>query len=139
LAEFFLAYARMVGKDALPSISSTGLKDRLVRRLDRAMGRMHDSLEQHLPGFEPARFIGRATRVLLRRSRRLLFGASPDFSDWNLAKYARRGRLNTRRAKEQLGYVPRISRAEGMRLTELWLRDQRVIPCRNGERGASAP
>jgi len=51
-------------------------------------------------------------------------------SDWDLIKYSRRGRLNTSKAKKQLGYVPRISRSEGMRLTELWLRDQRIIPCK---------
>lgn len=128
-AEFFLGYARMVGLSSLPSISSTGLKDRAARRLDHALSRFLDYLEQHLPGFEPARFSCRATRFLLRRLRRWLFGSLPDFSDWDLIKYARRGRLNTSKARKQLGYVPGIRRSEGMRLTELWLRDQRIIPC----------
>ena len=127
-AEFFLAYARMAGVSALPSISSTGLKDRAVRHLDRALGGFYDFLDSHMPSFEPARFSCRAARLILRRLRRVLFGSSPGFSDWDLSKYARRGRLNTRKAKEQLGYVPRIARSEGMRLTELWLRDQRIIP-----------
>ncbi|HLJ93374.1 MAG TPA: NAD-dependent epimerase/dehydratase family protein [Gemmataceae bacterium] len=128
-AEFFLAYARMVGKTALPSVSATGLKDRAARRLEHSLGQLQDFLEQHLPRFEPARFSFRATRFLLRRVRRVLFGGSVQFSDWDLLKYSRRGGLNTSKAKEQLGYIPRISRTEGMRLTESWLRAQRIIPC----------
>jgi nucleoside-diphosphate-sugar epimerase len=128
-AEFFLAYANMVGVRALPSISSTGLKDRALRRLERGLERFHDFLNTRTPGFEPARFSFRGTRFLLRRVQRLLFASSPGFSEWDLLKYSRRGGLNTSKAKEQLGYVPRINRSEGMRLTERWLRDQRIIPC----------
>lgn len=127
-ADFFLAYAAMVGVRSVPSISATGLKDRAARRLNRALGRFHDFLGDHLPGFEPARLSCRATRLLLRRGRRVLFGSAPDFSEWDLSKYARRGTLNINKAREQLGYIPRISRSEGMRLTEAWLRDQRIIP-----------
>jgi nucleoside-diphosphate-sugar epimerase len=128
-ADFFLAYARMVGVHTLPSVPSTRLQDDPIRRLDRAAGRFHDWLGCCMPGFRPARLAFQATRVIVRRTRRLLFGPAPVFSDWDLCKYARRGRLNTSRAKDQLGYVPRITRSEGMRLTELWLRDQRIIPC----------
>jgi nucleoside-diphosphate-sugar epimerase len=127
-ADFFLAYARMVGIHSLRSISSTGPVDRAARRLERGLGRLLGFLEQHVPSFEPARFSFRASRFLLRRVQRLLFGSSPGFSDWDLLKYARRGRLNTSRARQRLGYAPRISRPEGMRLTECWLRDQRIIP-----------
>jgi nucleoside-diphosphate-sugar epimerase len=127
-AEFFLAYARMVGVGALPSVSSRGLKDRALRRLERGLGRFHNFLGNHRPGFEPARLFFRGKRFLLRRVRRLLFGSSPGFSEWDLVKYSRRGSLNTRKARERLGYVPRISRSEGVRLTESWLRDQRIIP-----------
>jgi nucleoside-diphosphate-sugar epimerase len=127
-ADFFLSYARMVGRDFLPSVSSQDLRNHpLVRRLDRELSRIHDFLGDHLPRLEPLRFSFRGARVLIRQVRRSLH-ATQIWSEWDLAKYARCGRLNTSKAKEQLGYIARISRTEGMRLTESWLRDQRIIP-----------
>ena len=46
---------------------------------------------------------------------------------WELLKYARRGELDTSKARTLLGYTPRFSLQEGMRETEAWLRDQRII------------
>ena len=43
---------------------------------------------------------------------------------WNLARYARRGALNTSKAERLLGYRPGVSIEEGMRETGEWLCDQ---------------
>src|SRR5262249_53346597 len=54
-ADLFLAYARMAGVKALPSVSSKQLTSHPVRRLDRQLTRLHDALERRLPGLEPFR------------------------------------------------------------------------------------
>ena len=126
-AEFFLDYARIVGISRLPTVSSRVPQVRWMRVLDKSLGRTHDLLGNHMPGLEPARFLFRGTRFVIRHMRRRL-GVNRLFSDWDLIKYARRGWLDTTKARDLLGYVPRVSRTEGMRQTELWLRDQRIIP-----------
>jgi len=126
-AEFFLDYARMIGIHSLPSISSRRLQNHPLRRCDRRLKQIYDLLGNRMPHIEPLRFSFRGARFLIRQTRRIL-NASTAFSDWDLIKYARRGRLNTSKARERLGYRPMISRLDGMRLTELWLRDQEIIP-----------
>jgi nucleoside-diphosphate-sugar epimerase len=125
-AEFFYSYARMAGVRLLPSFPSKWLENHFVRRLDRRLERIHAALYDRMPGFEPVRVCCRAICYLIRRYRRRV-DPNTIFGDWDLIKYARVGRLNTRKAQERLGYAPRIARVEGMRLTELWLRDQRIL------------
>jgi nucleoside-diphosphate-sugar epimerase len=40
----------------------------------------------------------------------------------------RQARFNIEKAKRQLGYQPRFSLEEGMKLTEQWLRDAGYLP-----------
>jgi len=128
-AEFFMEYARMAGVDRLPSVSSasTLAKSRIARALDRTLGSAVSALARDTPAHEPLRFLVRGTRFSIRNLHHWARPGVP-FSDWDVVKYARIGRLDTTAASRRLGYEPRVSRAEGMRATESWLRDQRIIP-----------
>jgi nucleoside-diphosphate-sugar epimerase len=125
--DFFMAYARMLGVHSLPSVSSKRIASHPLRRVDRALTRVHDAFGRWMPRLEPFRTGFRGSRYILRKVRRL-FGRTPIFRDWDLIKYGRRGQLNISKAKQRLGYVPRIPREEGMRQVEIWLRDQKLIP-----------
>lgn len=124
-AEFFMSYARMVGKDDLPSVSSRSVPGRVLRLPARLLDGMMTKLSS-TPSREPARFLVRGTRFSLRRIRGTLDRYVP-FDAWETAKYARVGGLDTSKARNLLGYQPSVSREEGMRQTELWLRDQGFI------------
>ena len=126
-ADFFMAYARMLGVTSVPSIASKKVEAHPLRRLDRALTEVHDALGRRMPSLQPFRLGFRGGRYIIRKVRRLL-GPIPIFRDWDLIKYGRRGRLNITKAKERLGYSPRIPRAVGMRHVEIWLRDQNLIP-----------
>jgi len=39
----------------------------------------------------------------------------------------RRGTCSIEKARRELGYEPRVSLAEGMERTEIWLREERLI------------
>jgi nucleoside-diphosphate-sugar epimerase len=123
--DFFMAYARMVGVNSLPSVSSKRIASHPLRRVQRFLTGIHDELGR-VPRPEPIRTFCRGSRYILRKVRRLL-GPTPIFRDWDLIKYGRHGGLNISNAKERLGYLPRIPRDAGMRQVELWLRDQKVI------------
>jgi nucleoside-diphosphate-sugar epimerase len=125
--DFFMVYARMLGRNALPSVSSKKVTSHPLRRLERTLTRLHDALGRRMPSLQPFRLGFRGGRYIIRKVRRCL-GPAPIFRDWDLIKYGRRGRLNISKAKERLGYSPRIPRALGMRQVELWLRDQNLIP-----------
>jgi nucleoside-diphosphate-sugar epimerase len=122
-AEFFGHYARMLGVRKLPSLRSDvsrftmPVADYINRTLARS---------DYIPAHEPARILIRSVRWGLRATGRWIFPLEV-FDSWELLKYGRRGQLNTSKAGIVLGYVPRFSLAEGMRETEAWLRDQRVI------------
>jgi nucleoside-diphosphate-sugar epimerase len=129
--EFFLSYARMLGGIHLSSVSSARKRGSFIRWIKRITKRIHDGLSNRMPS---SRLVGlpfRATRLMTRQMLRWC-GTVPVFDDWDLIKYGRRGALNTRKATERLGYIPQITREEGMRMTEAWLRDQRLLPSRAG-------
>lgn len=123
-ADFFGHYARMLGIERLPSVRSD------VARLTLPAARYIDGFLCRLsytPAWEPARTLIRAARLSLRLIRGLV--APCAITDpWDLARYAHRGKLNISKARTLLGYKPRFSLEEGMRETETWLRDQRIIP-----------
>jgi nucleoside-diphosphate-sugar epimerase len=52
-----------------------------------------------------------------------LRGRPPVFSAAAVTLIDRRGTVSTARARDELGWAPRVGHAEGMRLTEEWLRD----------------
>jgi nucleoside-diphosphate-sugar epimerase len=122
-AEFFGYYARML---AIRELRSTGLLSArftlaITERVDRLLYKLQDTPER-----EPARVLVRAFRRGLRIIRRRL-GRFAVFGSWEVAKYAHRGKLNVSKARSLLGYTPRITLNEGMRETEVWLRDQKLI------------
>lgn len=125
-ADFFLNYARMLGKPSLPSVYPPLVRSRAVKALDRLLVRTSNSLEYRMPRLEPFRFACRLTVFGIRHFRRLV-GTHTDLGEWDLVKYARRAPLDTAKARSVLGYRPSTSLAEGMRQTEVWLRDQRII------------
>ena len=125
--EFFLGYARMIGKRSLPSVSPRWVSTTAAKRVDRVLAGTIRVLDGHMPSIEPFRFAARAAHFGLRQVRRVA-GTHTDLSQWDLVKYARRGPLNASKARALLGYRPTTSIDEAMRQTEQWLRDQRLIP-----------
>jgi nucleoside-diphosphate-sugar epimerase len=123
-ASFFGHYARMVGTRDLPSIkSSTGrFMLLMIGYLDSLLSKLNST-----PALEPGRTFVRALRRGLSISRRLPKRYVGSIDSWDLIKYARQGELNITRARTLLGYTPRFTLEEGMRETEIWLRDQRII------------
>lgn len=121
-AEFFGYYARMIGIEELPSVRFTARFAAPVMEYTDALLYKLDST----PAREPARTLVRALRRGLRLIRRLPARYAV-MNSWDLIKYGRRGGLNISRARTLLGYTPRFSLEEGMRETEIWLRDQKII------------
>lgn len=124
--EFWLAQARMVGKNSLPSFPSARTSRHPIRILDRWLWKFRDWLGDHCPDTGPIRYVVLAPRYVIRKAAGL-WGGQTIYSDWDLTKYARRYKVDIGKAKMQLGYIPKVSTAEGMREIEHWLRDQRII------------
>lgn len=122
-AEFYGRYARMMGIEGLPSVSPLAARPAmcLTESIDALLRRMDSN-----PAHEPARTLVRAVRRGLRLIR-LLSARYAVMDSWDLIKYARRGGMNISKARTLLGYTPRLSLEEGMRETEIWLRDQKII------------
>jgi len=124
--EFFQHYARMIGFSTVPSISSRRALHPAWKMADGLLGRVQDWFEKRRAGVEPFRFASRVGRYSIRRTRGVLGVAAP-FVNWDIIKYGQRYDLDLSRARARLGYRPIVPRSEAMRLTEEWLRDQRVI------------
>ena len=92
--EFFGHYARMLGRDGVPSL--------------------------------PAPLVGAA--VAAQESVARLTGRPPDASRHAIAYLRRRAAYSNARAREELGWEPRIDLDEGMRRTEEWLRAEGALP-----------
>jgi nucleoside-diphosphate-sugar epimerase len=117
-ADFFGHYAAWLGITRLPSVSSTSLLSRAVAAqiepcqawLNRLIG-------------SPAPFARRVLRRALRECLELCgrFGYQ---SAWDMAKYARRGRVDISKARALLGYQPRYTLETGMAETRRWVWDQ---------------
>ena len=122
--EFFLDYARMVGGDRLPSVSSTAPLTNIIRPPVQLLDRLMTAIS--IPQKEPARFLARGTKYGLRQVRRQFERYVP-FDSWDMAKYARRGGLNIGKARMLLGYKARISRVAGMAETATWLKALGII------------
>jgi nucleoside-diphosphate-sugar epimerase len=122
-SEFFGHYARMLGIRRLRSaaVSTANFSRASTVLLDRVLGSL-----QKTPSWTPAREAVRGTRFGLH----IVRAASAQFSGfsvWELAKYEHRGTLDVSKARRLLGYSPRFTLEMGMRDTETWLRDQRLI------------
>ena len=120
--EFFNRYAAMLGK-RLTSVPVGTARNALRRtaQLDGMISRLLD-----LPSHEPAHTFLRVIRKSLSLVKRIPARYSV-FSDGELVKYTYQGRMDTSKARKVLGYAPRVSFADGMRDTEIWLRDQNFI------------
>ncbi len=128
-SEFFGYYARMIGKDKLPSVSIKAYKnlmDRFARIplsfLCTVLGKLKNT-----PTVEPARTLIRGTRFGLRILQQPLRKCLLPYDSWDILKYSRIGRLDTSKIADLLGYQSRITREQGMKETEIWLRNQKII------------
>ena len=116
--DYFTGYARMLGLSKLPSIDSTTLRTRGVA----ALTEWASTGVARLAG-SPAPLWRRVCRRTLREFQQAMAQRGV-MSRRQLAMQARRGGLSIRKAREVLGYQPRMELAEAMRQTEEWLRDQ---------------
>ncbi len=122
-ADFYGQYARMLRIQELPSVRLFAARFALpvVQYIDALLCKLEST-----PAREPARTLVRALRRGLRLIRRLPARYAV-MNSWDLIKYGRRGGLDISKARTLLGYTPRFSLEEGMRETEIWLRDQKII------------
>ena len=122
-AEFFGHYARMLDLKKVPSVRSGFARFTMpvADFINRALARF-----DYIPVHEPARILVRSLRWSLRVIAHWIF-PHDSLDSWEVLKYARQGQLDTSKARTLLGYTPRFSLQEGMRETESWLRDQRII------------
>lgn len=119
-SDFFGHYARLLGVD-LSSFPSLRSRSPLVRFGARAREFLEGLLVALSPN--PAPLWRRAIRRSARIARDLLVQRGTP-TPWDLAKYARRGALDTSKAGRMLGYSPRYSLEDGMRDTLVWVKDQ---------------
>lgn len=123
-AEFFGHYARMLRISELSSIEPSTARFMLLltKYIDRVLSKL-----DYTPTVEPGRTVVRCLRRGLSIIRRLPKRYLGPIDSWDLVKYARQGGLNITKARRLLGYTPRFTLEDGMRETEIWLRDQRII------------
>ena len=117
-AEFFGHYMALLGIASVPSIDSSSCLVRLGSWAFEALGRVVVKLSPN-----PAPLWRRA----IRRSARVAWSwllARHMCSRWDLAKFARKGRLDITKARTLLGYSPRFSLDEAMAETMCWVKDQ---------------
>jgi nucleoside-diphosphate-sugar epimerase len=83
-----------------------------------------------LAGSRPARRVPRPVLTALAKSMELVAaarGRPPRFSTRAMTFVDRRGTASNRRAREELGWEPRVGLDEGMRRTEAWLRAEGLL------------
>ncbi len=83
-----------------------------------ALQKLHDT-----PGWEPARFLIRATRrvlTLLREASLRICAFTPK----DVRYFTNKAAFEISKARDILGYEPKVDLREGMRRTEEWLRDE---------------
>lgn len=91
--EFFAHYARLLGRDAVPTLP------------------------------QPVMALAAAAEELRAR----VTGSEPQFSRPSLIYVTRRAAFPNARAREELGWEPRVDLDEGMRRTGAWLREQGLL------------
>lgn len=116
-ADFFGFYLRYLGVDASGTLSSHSTISRLGCHATDALRELVDRLKGN-----PAPVWRKVTRRLaLELGRRV---EQRFVSAWDLRKYSRRAPVDITATRLELGYVPVISVAAGMRDTLLWVNDQ---------------
>jgi nucleoside-diphosphate-sugar epimerase len=125
--DFFMTYAAWLGISSLPSVSSRAWGVRLG-------GRALEWLNSRLVAWQgqPAPIWRRVCRRTARMIRSALERRGA-MSPWDLAKFARRGRLNSSKARWLLGHTSALTFDEAMRQTEVWVRDQLGVELGLGE------
>lgn len=128
-SDFFGYYARMVGRNEFPSISSKSYKIEIDRFARKYVNYFSSVLEKmnNTPTSESARTFSRGMRFGLKLFRKPMRTFVLPFDSWDILKYSRIGRLDTSKISNLLGYHPRISRENGMKETESWLRNQNIL------------
>ena len=115
--QFFEFYAGWLGIDPLPSLSSGSSWVRLQAHAVEHTGRVLARWQGDAP------FWKRACRRLVYESADALRRRGVPNS-WDLAKFARRGKLDASKAQRLLGHRSALTLDEAMRRTEQWVRDQ---------------
>lgn len=116
--DFFEAYAAMLGRRELPNLSTSApwvrgaiaLFEFATKGMDRLAG-------------NPAPFWRRACRRSLRELNHGL-GRLGIVGRRQMALFSREGSISIKKARDVLGFAPRLSLEKAMRETERWLRDQ---------------
>jgi nucleoside-diphosphate-sugar epimerase len=116
--EFIGYYARMMGMQSPPGcpISLAYLVSYLFHPLFLLMLKLRDT-----PSREPARFIVRGCRYALNRLREIGLRVCA-FTPGDIRYFTHRAAFDIRKAREILGYQPRIGLEDGMARTEEWLK-----------------
>lgn len=143
--EFFGYYARMLGAD-IPSISlehidrvysqASQLRNPFYLGLSFVASPHAQAVVKQIPGLSFA-FKG-FTRVLPKKIKTSITGQAAELRElkinppslpnpWTVKLYTAKGVCKIDKARRLLGYQPQVSLAEGMRLTEAWLRYNRLI------------
>ena len=116
--EYVGRYARMMGMESPPSCPKwlawiVAMKSKfLVMMIDRL---------RETPGREPARFLVRGFRFTLKAIRELHLRLCA-FLPRDIRYFTHRAAFDIHKAREILGYRPRVSLDDGMTKTEEWLR-----------------
>jgi nucleoside-diphosphate-sugar epimerase len=116
-ADFFGHYLRHLGVAAIGSLSSHSPITRAGCRSTDLLGSVVDRLKGN-PAPLHRKVVRRLTLELNQRLSRWFMSA------WDLRKYSRRAPVDITTTRQELGYVPVVSVAEGMRDTLLWVQDQ---------------
>jgi len=117
-SDFFGHYARMLGVNGLPSRRSDSVLERFAARSVDSLGSLLTRLSPN-PAPLWRKVVRRCAREILDWLHR-----RGTYNSWHLAKFGRRGGLCIDKARQVLGYAPRVSLADGMRETATWVRDQ---------------
>jgi nucleoside-diphosphate-sugar epimerase len=135
--DFFMYYARMVGKDRGTFLSVSSVPSNVCKAIKKpvqlsfiAVSTLHNWIGSRFTGNKyklvraPFSISARATSKLVG----LINVLFPEpYSWWDLQKFNSPGFIDISKANKLLGYHPRILIDEGMRETENWLRDQNHI------------
>ncbi|MES2588240.1 MAG: NAD(P)-dependent oxidoreductase [Bacteroidota bacterium] len=132
---FYEYYAEMLSKK-ITDFKSIPLKSNFNRKFLLASKRM---LEKHRLSLTSkinkrksdktfiVKFTLKAPRKVLKKMIFKIEKLQPEMDEWELKTYSSKGFISIKKTLKMLNYSPRISVEEGMKNSELWLRDQKFI------------
>ncbi|MFZ4059129.1 MAG: NAD-dependent epimerase/dehydratase family protein, partial [Ferruginibacter sp.] len=133
--DFFAFYANMLNTKietfkSIPTID--GLDRKMLKFAKQSLLNMiapitlrNDKLEQNNP--QLAKWLCKAPRKLLKIPLKKIQNILPEMDAVEMSFYSFDGFISIAKSEKILAYKPRISVAEGMKSTEIWLKDQNHI------------